>query len=351
MQKAGVFYNKDMSTNVTILTMLFVILLLIVCCGLLFWRMRKLQTRLRPFLSDDVMVDDSAAVLDSSQTFVIDETSETGEAMPEYPLVELESLDPLRREKVLTLNAADSTYAANRSGFSTRPVVLGLISHKGGTGKTTTALELARSWAQKGFCVLLVDADPAQAATALMGIQPSALGEIQAVANNLDYAHWLPDSWPQPARWPENFLQGWDLIVVDTPSLQNALTVQLLPILDALVLTLTLEPACMRVLEQGAILLERKLDPLRQRLLGVLVTRYQPLNALQTSLYGTLQREYVGILLPESIPEDSQLTKEVLDLGDLAKQEMTPARETYQLLAERLYSQLKPLKGRAGGQP
>lgn len=328
--------------------MLFVIVLLAACCGLLFWRMRKLQTRLSPFLSDDVMVDDSAIGIEASQTFAIDESSDTGEAMPEYPLIELEleGLDPLRREQAL-MNAADPTYSAKRSSFFTRPVVLGLISHKGGTGKTTTALELARSWAQKGFRVLFVDADPAQAATALMGIQASALGEIQSVVNNLDYAHWLPDSWPQPARWPESFLQGWDLIVVDTPSLQNALTVQLLPILDALVLTLTLEPACMRVLEQGAILLERKLDPLRQRLLGVLVTRYQPLNALQTSLYGTLQREYVGILLPESIPEDSQFAKEALNP---AQHEMTPARETYQLLAERLYSQLKPLKGRAGGQ-
>lgn len=360
MQKAGVFYNKGMLTNITVLAMLLLIVLLGAFCGLLFWRLRQLQSRLEPALSDefDKKTPDSSGNWDTDaqtpsevdlasdlgesfdESFDEDFSEAAGEVLTEYPL-----LEPLRGSQ--TPRVSGAAFAARRNQLTSRPVVLGLISHKGGTGKTTTALELARSWAENGQRVLFVDADPAQAAAALLDIKAPPLGEFQPVAG-LHYVHWQPDSWPQPARWPQAFLKGWDLVVVDTPSLQNALTVQLLPILDALLLTLTLEPACMRVLEQGAILLERKLDPLRQRLLGVIVTRYQPLSALQKSLYSTLQREYVGILLPDPIPEDSYVWHEALKPEE--RNPKSPAISAYQVLAARVHSQLKPLKGRAGGQ-
>ncbi|MEZ0369100.1 MAG: ParA family protein, partial [Candidatus Sericytochromatia bacterium] len=131
-----------------------------------------------------------------------------------------------------------------------RPLVVGVISHKGGTGKTTTALELARSWAGGQLRILLVDADPVQAAAHLLGLETAAVGEIHpCVQEDLYYVHWLPAGWPHPARLPEAFLRGWDLVVIDTPSLQNPLAIQLLPLCDALLMTLLMEPACMRVLE------------------------------------------------------------------------------------------------------
>lgn len=45
-----------------------------------------------------------------------------------------------------------------------RPYILVMGSHKGGTGRTTSALALAYLWGRAGWNVALVDADPAGAA-------------------------------------------------------------------------------------------------------------------------------------------------------------------------------------------
>ena len=39
-------------------------------------------------------------------------------------------------------------------------MIVALLNHKGGVGKTTLALHLAGEWARKGCTVTLIDADP-----------------------------------------------------------------------------------------------------------------------------------------------------------------------------------------------
>lgn len=359
-------YNKDMPINLILFALITTTAVLAALCAWLYWRTRRLQSLLETRHAFEELIEQRERPAprftpSMAQTMPLQpEPDPVPDAIAQAPAAQdsdegfvqplLLELDPLDDEGPA---AASLESPAPAPGRQARPVVLGVISHKGGTGKTTTALELARSWIRQADGsarrILLVDTDPVQAAATLLGLEPPAPGEIQACPQEgLFYVHWLPAGWPHPARWPESFLSGWDVVVVDTPSLQNPLTVQLLPLFNALLMTLTLEPASMRVLEQGAILLERRLDPHRQRLLGVLVTRYQPDAALQTSLYASLQREYVGILLPETIPEDPSAWNESL----LEQVSGAPAayRLAYRELAERLYAQLQPLKERAGGQ-
>lgn len=359
-----------MSINVLLYGLSLITVTLAAACIWLFWRNRRLESLLQTRHQFEEMLAQRESLAAERRRRIdsiplVDE--DPAEPQPPAPHQLLLELEPIEGE-ISSAELADaglggvtgnldseSLNAVNDAGRSNaRPVMIGVISHKGGTAKTTTALELARSWAGsrdeagRAKRILLVDTDPLQGAAQLLGLQAAA-GELRASGEaGLFYVAWQPASWPQPAQWPAEFLRGWDLVIVDTPSLQHSLATQMLPLFDALLLTLVLEPACMRVLEQGAILLERRLDPRRQRLLGVLVTRYQPEQALQTSLYSSLQREYVGILLPEVIPEDPS-AREALSLAQPAP-EGGPMQQAYTALAHRLDEQLLPLIERAGGQ-
>ena len=44
-------------------------------------------------------------------------------------------------------------------------MVVSVINQKGGVAKTTTALNLAATWAKKGIKVLMLDLDPQSSAT------------------------------------------------------------------------------------------------------------------------------------------------------------------------------------------
>ncbi|MEO5337362.1 MAG: ParA family protein [Magnetospirillum sp. WYHS-4] len=58
----------------------------------------------------------------------------------------------------------------------THPVVVAVLNHKGGVGKTTTAVNLAAAWAAAGRSVLLVDMDPQGNAGAALGIDRARIG-------------------------------------------------------------------------------------------------------------------------------------------------------------------------------
>lgn len=345
MRAKAFSYNKGMSIDLLLAISTLLITLLSAALVWQLWQNRRLRALLQTrhqfeeMLAEREQIERARQAAQRVETVALFEA----EAEPEGPaplLLELDPIDP---------NDADEAQPPEVPIPTVRPVVLGVISHKGGTAKTTTAVELARSWADGERRILLVDTSDLQSAGRRLGIAPAEPGQVLATSEpGLFYVAWQPPAWPEAAVWPDAIAHGWHLVIVDTPSLQHPLATQLLPLLDAMILTLCLEPAGVRMLEQGAILLERRLDPRRQRLLGLLVTRFAPQQALQTSLYASLQREYVGILLSELIPEDP-CARQQFSAG-LAPAAEGPLARAYTQLAGQLDQRLQPLYQRAGDQ-
>ena len=66
-----------------------------------------------------------------------------------------------------------------------KPVVLAIGNRKGGTGKSTVSLNLAYTYSQMGFKTLLIDADPQQSATNLLGYNRTMKNDPEISINEI----------------------------------------------------------------------------------------------------------------------------------------------------------------------
>jgi chromosome partitioning protein len=65
-----------------------------------------------------------------------------------------------------------------------KPIVFSIMNHKGGVGKTTTAVSLAAGWAEGGQRVLLIDNDPQGSAGMSLGVADDGQALLQALATS-----------------------------------------------------------------------------------------------------------------------------------------------------------------------
>jgi cellulose biosynthesis protein BcsQ len=185
---------------------------------------------------------------------------------------------------------------------------LAIISHKGGAGKTSSAVMLAEEFARRGQKVLLVDADRQKGAGLLLGIEQPDNSVQQTRNPRLRYfcTSGLPIR--QLASKAASFRAEFDVAVVDTPSLDDPLARAWLQHSQFILMVIPVEPISIRTLDaaDAALMQVKTLNPDVDSL-GSLATIFDENDATQRALLMELMSSRPEGLLPVVIPRDAGL--------------------------------------------
>ena len=143
---------------------------------------------------------------------------------------------------------------------------IAVVNHKGGTGKTTTAVHLAAGLAEHEYHVLLVDADPQGNVAAWFGLEPaecrmanlalSRMGARKAIVEVRDNLDAIASDWrlaeaeerlvkgPEREQWLRRRLAGlkdYDFVIVDCAPSMSILTASALAYAEEVVIPISME--------------------------------------------------------------------------------------------------------------
>ncbi len=185
--------------------------------------------------------------------------------------------------------------------------VLTIAGAKGGTGKTTTAVNLAAELAVRGRRVALQDLDPQASATLALGAEPA---EDPFSARSADLGgglllhpagRSLALAGEPEARALLNGKPDAELLVVDCPPFLGALTIAALGAADLVLVPLQATPLALASLTDVAAVLERLREPpeLRAVLVQVNIRR-----RLTRDVRRRVREVFPGVLYRTQVPED-----------------------------------------------
>lgn len=207
---------------------------------------------------------------------------------------------------------------------------IGITLRKGGTGKTTTAVNLATVLYQQGKKSLLVDVDPQANATISVGIDPAKLN------TNINTLFTDPDIQPEEAITQTEFglsvlpshpdlakteagmratqvgilksileplEKKFDFIIIDTPPAESYLTVNALAAVDEVIIPLQAHYLAMMGLQEIIEEIEqvrKGLNP-NLKIAGILPTMVSHWTNLAKSVLETVKDEYGDLVFPFQI--------------------------------------------------
>ncbi len=196
----------------------------------------------------------------------------------------------------------------------TNPYILAVASHKGGTGRTTSALVLAWALGESGHRVLLVDADEQRSASALA---LDARGQFNW--KNVEFRT-LPHALSKPL--------SADVVVIDPPALTSSTAAPVLAQANGIILTCLADPLSIRTVPAAATVIEQaRVGNPKLELLGILICIYDERDQVQSAMLARLQQAHGDLLLNPQIPLQSEIRAWALKPG--SPPPMGPALEAY----------------------
>jgi chromosome partitioning protein len=208
--------------------------------------------------------------------------------------------------------------------------VISLLNHKGGVGKTTSAINIGAGLVELGKRVLLIDLDPQANLTLSLGVprppvtiyeamrgesglQPvTAKENLDVVASTLDLSGAEMELINEAGRefilqeLFDPFLEEYDFIIVDCPPSLGLLTLNALTSSDFVIIPLQTEFLAMQGLAKIKQVIQKVKFRLNKKLQigGVIATMYDSRKVLNRDVVETISK-YFGKLLFETKIRDT----------------------------------------------
>ncbi|RMG26547.1 MAG: ParA family protein [Armatimonadetes bacterium] len=218
--------------------------------------------------------------------------------------------------------------------------VWAVVNQKGGVGKTTTAVNLAAVFAEKGKRVLLVDADPQGNASSGSGVDrkeirytlydvlvedveaeaalmKSAVPGLEVLPSNLDLAGAEPALLGKVGRELvlreklEPLLPNYDWVLIDAPPSLGILTINALAAAEAALIPMQCEYYALEGLTQllkTVELIQKRINP-TLKIERVLLTMYDPRNRLSHQVAEEVRAFFGDRVAKTEIPRNVRLSE------------------------------------------
>jgi len=259
--------------------------------------------------------------------------------------------------------------------------IIAMISAKGGTGKTTSALNLAVALAEKGKKTLLFDLDPmgsigfslARNDREWEGFVECLLRKVPMesviIRTRIENLHILPRGRMSPvdvcryeqllnaSRVLSNALYAvlneYDVILLDTPSGLGMVTTAALETATYAIVALQAEPLSLRSISQTLVLVEhlQKTKNPSLRLLGLLPTMVDYGNPASRNVHQTLVQSLEGVF-DAYIPRSQAFvtaSEQGVPISFLAGKR-TPEMNRFAMLADEVEQRIDEMQGTKGGE-
>jgi chromosome partitioning protein len=245
-------------------------------------------------------------------------------------------------------------------------IVISIANHKGGVGKTTTAVNLSAGLSREGYKVLVIDSDPQANATFALGLgkQEKTLYQTLVFQDDISKAimpvnkiEIVPSSVHLAAFEKNNdvgkefILQEqiaevkdrFDFILIDCPPSLGALTVSALTASDYALIVLQPEPLSIQGMTEFLKILRTVKTRMNPELdvLGVLVTSFNNRTVLHRELVEYMTKEYGDMILSAkirnniSIPEAQSMGQDIFTYSH-----NSPGAEDYLALTKEIVQRL-----------